>query len=137
MSAAGNPLIKQAIIAGLTRFPRLELFGRYAAAMAGAFLVGYGACYVVMKGYYVPDKDMVSLITQVLVGIIISAVATKLGFSAQAKSEATVVANTIEAAATGQVPEVIAAKATPSQVAKMESSPATIVSAAPMPATKL
>jgi hypothetical protein len=132
-----NPVVNQAIIAGLTKYPRLELFGRYAAAMAGAFLIGYAACYFVMKGYYVPDKDTVSLIVQVLVGVILSGIATKLGFSAQQTSELTVVANTVQAAITGQVPEAIAAKATSGQIDAIQASPqAAVTPVAPAPPAK-
>lgn len=128
--------VRQAIIVGLTRYPRLELLGRYAGAAAGAFLLGYAARYVVEKGYYVPSKDTVSLVVQVLVGIALSSIATKLGLTQLANSQQTVIANTIEAAATNQVPEAIAAKATPSQIARIESSPATIVAAPPMTPAK-
>lgn len=131
--AGSNPLLNQAIITGLTKYPKLELLGRYAGAFAGGAALGYAANYIVMKGYYVPDKDTVSLIAQVFVGVAVTGIATKLGFSAQQKSELTVVANTIEAAASGQVPEAIAAKATPNQVTRMEQSPATIVAVAPLP----
>lgn len=122
-----NPFVKQAIIAGLTKYPRLELFGRYAAAMAGAFLVGYAACYVVMRGFYVPDKDLVSLVLQALFGIGISWIATKMGFTSLQKSELTVVANTVEAAITGQIPLAIAAKATDAQLQAINDSPNTVV----------
>lgn len=132
-----TPFVKQAIITGLTKYPRLELFGRYAAAMAGAFLLGYAACYVVMRGWYVPDKDLVSLVIQTLIGLVLTTLATKMGFSAQQTSELTVVANTIEAAVTGKVPVAIAAKATEAQAQAINDAPnATVVDTPPAPPVK-
>lgn len=127
-------LIKQVIVTGLTRFPRLELLGRYAGATAGGFILGFAACYVVVKGYYIPDHDTVALIAQAVLGVVVTGIATKLGLNAQQKADLTVVANTMEAAATGLVPAAIAAKATPEQLAKVEASPtATIVPVPPLP----
>lgn len=129
----GNDLVKQTIITGLTKYPRLELFGRYSGAVAGGLLIGYAACYCVMKGYYIPDKDTVSLVVQVLIGIALSGFATRMGFTSLATSENTVVANTIHAAATGQIPEAIAARATAAQAEIIATTPATI---APIPPVK-
>jgi hypothetical protein len=124
-------LINQVIVTGITRFPRLELLGRYAGAFAGGAILGFGACYIVVKGYYVPDHDTWALLIQTIVGVGVTGLAAKLGLNAQQKADLTVVANTMEAAATGLVPAAIAAKATPEQLAKVEASPQAVI--APVP----
>lgn len=128
-----NP-VAQIIVLGLTQYPRLELLGRYAGATAGGAILGFGACYVVVKGYYVPDHDTWALLIQTIVGVVVTGVAAKLGLSAQQKADLTVVANTMEAAATGLVPAAIAAKATPEQIAMVEASPQAAIVPVP-PAT--
>lgn len=132
-----NVLVKQAIVTAFTKYPRLELLGRYAGAFAGGAILGFGACYVVVKGYYVPDRDTLALVVQAVLGVAVTTIAAKLGLNAQQKADLTVVANTMEAAATGLVPAAIAAKATPEQLAKVEASPmAEIAPVPPVPPAK-
>lgn len=123
--------IGQVIVSALTKYPRAELLGRYAGAAVGGAILGYAACYIVVKGFYVPDRDTVGIVLQAIVGILISAAVAKLGLNAQQKADLTVVANTVAAAITAKVPEAIAAKATPEQLAAIEASPTATI--APVP----
>ena len=115
-----------------------DALARYAAAALGGGAVAWAAGWAAAHGWYVPDKDTLSLLGQGLGGIIFVVVATKLGLNATDKSETVAVNNTVRAAITGEVPAAIAAKATTTQLEHIEASPvASVVAVPPMPAVKV
>lgn len=100
-----------------------DAVARYAAASVGAAVVGWGASWAASHGWYVPDKDVLSLAAQAIGGVALTVLMTRWGVNATRKSETVAVANTMAAAATGIVPAAIAAKATPEQLAQVEAAP--------------
>jgi len=115
-----------------------DVVARYAAGALGGAIVAWAAGWASARGWYVPSKDILDMMAQGLGGVILVVVATKLGVDAVDKSEKAVVNNTVRAAITGEVPQVIAEKATATQRDHIEASPNSIVVAVPpMPAVKV
>lgn len=111
---------------------------RYTAGAIGGAIIGWGAGWAKTRGWYVPGQDVLNLAAQGIGGLVVVAVVARLGVNSVTKSELAVTNNTIRAAITGEVPQLIADKATSTQIEHIEASPIATVSAAPpMPAIKI
>lgn len=104
---------------------------RYAAATIGAGAVGIGAGWAKAHGYHVPNSDALALYGQIAGGLVILVAACIMGLRATRNSEAAVVANAIQSAATGLIPQAIARKATPEQQTTIQQSAATVTDIKP------
>lgn len=115
-----------------------DVVARYIAGAAAGGIVGWAAGWARAHGWYVPDKDVLGMATQAIAGLVFVIVVARLGVNATNKSEIAIVNNTVRAAVTGEVPEAIAARATPAQAAAIEASPtAMVASVPPAPAVKV
>jgi len=115
--------MNQPILPALTGNAKLDAALRYAGVGVGAAVVGVAVGFAKAHGWWVPDKDTLGLITQAIGGLIVVAYLSRAGTNAVTKSENAVRDSTIAAATTGLVPAVIAARATPAQVAAIDASP--------------
>lgn len=96
---------------------------RYAAAIIGAAIVGFGVSWAKARGWHVPDADTLKLYGQLVGGVVLLVGAWIAGNRATISSQAAVVNSTVKAALTGEVPANVAAKASPEQVAAVVASP--------------
>jgi hypothetical protein len=105
---------------------------RYGAMALGAGAVGWGANWASAHGYKVPDADHIKFYGQLAGGAILMGAAYFMGDAATKKNIQAMVANTIQAAATGVIPALIASRATPDQAKVIELSPAKVADVPPV-----
>jgi len=122
----------QKILPSITGNAMVDTAIRYGAATIGAGIVAWAASWAAQHGFKIPDKDTLAIYTQIASGGVVMGGAILWGLVSTKKSEATVVANAVQSAATGQVPEAIAAKATLQQLRAVNAAPnATVAPIAP------
>lgn len=124
------------IVPTTTGNARRDTLLRYAATAAGAGIVGWGVHWASTHGYKIPSPDEIAFYGQLAGGAILAGAAYVMGDSATKKNIQTMVANTIQAAATGVVPALIADRATVAQTRLIQTSPAKVEAVPPVPPAK-
>lgn len=125
-------LTKGPVLPAITGNPQADALIRYGIAIVGAGALGIGVGWAKAHGYKIPDPDTMKLYGQLAGGLILMTWATLWGLKSVRNSQATLVANTVQAAVTGIVPSVIANQMTEKQ-ANSVADPANGASVAAIP----